>query len=215
MIEDIKNIFFDTETLSVDHDGLIVQLSGIIEINGEEVERFDFFTKPFAELKPYIDKECLRFHLQNKLFTKEDAVNFDTPQDTYKKFTTVLSKYVNPKDKHDSKYNIIGYNSQFDVRNLRKWFELADPNNRWAFNNYFNWCDIDVMRILRFVMLDYVNLLSNFKLSTVYDWFTERGICDRFEGMAHNAQYDNIMCREIYKKVLLPLRGELNDPTIR
>ena len=200
------NLFFDTETFAINTDGVIIQLSGILDIDGEIVDEFNFRCKPLTQFADKIEDDCVKFHKKNGLITKENwKTEFRPANEVWYDLRKWMDKYVDPTNRSSKKFNIIGYNSSFDVKNMRAWME-AVSGDKWAFSNYFNWCDIDVMRILNFLLLEIKGGWENFKLTTVYENLCEAGMCNKIEGMAHDASYDNIMVREIYNSVLLPMK---------
>jgi DNA polymerase-3 subunit epsilon len=112
-----KLLFLDVETtgLNAAVNG-IVQLSGIIEIDGEVKEAFDYRLKPFPEDE--ISDEALVV----SGITREELTTYEEPHKIYKKLKELLSKYVNPYDRLSERFIAVGYNFQFDYDFLNSFF---------------------------------------------------------------------------------------------
>lgn len=177
----MKILYFDCETTgrsAVKND--IVQLSGMFEINGEIVEKFNFRCQPFDFNS--VEPEALEV----TGLTIEDLKGYEPPQVMYKKLLTLFNKYINKFDKAD-KFYPAGYNVNFDLDFIAKFFE---KNGDKYFGSYCNWKAIDGLPIVRF--LEFCNQLSltNHKLGTVCQHF---GI----EIKAHDAMSDIEATREV------------------
>ena len=85
----MKKIYIDTETtgFNPNKNGLI-QLAGIIKIDGEEKERFDFKVKLFPEDE--IEQKALDFNGM----TLDEIGTFKEPAEIYKTFIGLLEKYI-------------------------------------------------------------------------------------------------------------------------
>lgn len=198
----MKEIYIDVETTGVNsYKNDLVQLSGIIEIHGEEKERFDILSRPIQENN--IDPKALKVIGK----TKEELMEYPPHLEGYHQFTKIMRKYVDPFNKLD-KFLFIGYNSRFDEGFLRSWFYSA--NDRY-FGSWFHWPAIDISNICALYLADKRAGMKNFKLMTVAE---EMGI-DIDESQAHDAMYDIIVTREMYKIIrpLLQVQKAGNDPS--
>ena len=78
-MRDKKILWVDTETTGTDpgKNG-IIQLAGVLEINGHETTRFDFKIRPFAD--DVIEDTALAVNG----FTREELAGFMPPHDAHK-----------------------------------------------------------------------------------------------------------------------------------
>lgn len=110
-----KILYLDTETTGLDNKkNDIVQVAGIIEIEGKDVERFNIFCQPYSWEN--ISEEALA--KQNR--TIKDLKSYQKPQDAYEQLKAVLNKYVDKYDKTD-KFFPAGQNVLFDTDFMREW----------------------------------------------------------------------------------------------
>jgi DNA polymerase-3 subunit epsilon len=183
-----KLIYIDTETSGVNCkvNGML-QLAGMIEIEGREVERFDYKTQPFPD--DVIEHEALRVNN----FTRRQIMEFDKPYDVYLKFIKMLGKYVNKFNKRD-KFHFVGYNAGFDDGFLREWFK---KNGDTYYGSFFWFPVIDVMGMAGAKCMRTRGTFPNFKLMTVAKVL---GI-EVDESKAHDAMYDVEITRDIFKLI--------------
>ena len=119
---DIKLLYFDTETTGIDpiiND--IIQISGIVEINDEVKEEFNFKVQPHSYEN--ISKEALEVNG----ITIEQMKEYPTPQEVLSKLIKIFDKYVFKFNKAD-KFFPVGHNIRFDVDFL---FQLR--RIRWVY----------------------------------------------------------------------------------
>ena len=180
-------VYYDTETTGVDHrKHSIIQLSGIIEKNGKQIDEFDYSIKPHP--KAVIEPEALAVN-GHKL---EELDSYEDMTLVHKKLTTKLSRYVdkyNPKDKAW----LIGYNNRgFDDFFLRKFFELCGDRyiGSWFWND-----TMDVLVIASWRLQGQRKMLKNFKLKTVAEFLGIEIDHDKL----HDSMYDVWVTREVMK----------------
>ena len=184
-----KIFYFDVESTGfnkIKND--IVQLSGIIEVDGEVKEKFNFRCQPF-------DFENVeQGALDITGLTIKDLKGYEKPQEIYKKLIKMLGRYVNKFDR-DDKFYPAGYNVNFDVDFLSEFFK---KNGDVYYGSWFNWRLIDGLPMVHF--LDYAGKinLSDHKLGTVCKHF---GI----DIKAHDAMSDI----EATRNLLVKIRKEL------
>jgi DNA polymerase-3 subunit epsilon len=157
-----KIIYLDTETTGLDFKFCdIWQIGSIVEVDGEVVDRRNFFMAPQKTAR--IEAGALK--LQNK--TKTDLYALPDRLEQFKLLKKMLGTYVSPYDK-DSKFLIVGYNVQFDIQFLRQfWLSFGDKH----FNSYFLVPAMDVMGLAGLYSVKYGIPFRNFKLQTVCDFF--------------------------------------------
>ena len=84
-----KILFFDTETTGIDSTlHSLIQIAGIIDIDGEVKETFSFNVKPHPEFE--IDNDALKI---NKI-TRQQMETFPEMNDVRKCLTRMFSKYI-------------------------------------------------------------------------------------------------------------------------
>ena len=180
----IKLIYLDVETTGVDHiKNGIHQISGIVEVDYEVKETFNFKVQPRPGCQ--IDQDALDLGK-----VTADQINSYPPQkEVFKQFKAVLDKHINSYDKLDKAF-FVGYNSHFDCNFLRQFF--TDNDNKF-FGSYFWAGTIDVMSLALNHLKLVRNRMKNFKLPTVAEKF---GI--KVEESLHDASYDIKVTRQIY-----------------
>lgn len=185
----MKYLFCDVETTGVDPEkSAVVQISGIVDIDGVERETFDIRIQPFPN--QIVSKESLKI---NGL-TIEDLKTFNKPLEGYSLFTQILSKYVSKFDKTD-KFFMVGYNSNFDDLFLRKFFQNCGDE---YYGSWIWWPTIDISPFCAEFFKEERSKFPNFKLGTVAKAF---GI-EVDETRLHDALYDSILTRMIYTKII-------------
>lgn len=180
-----KAIYLDVETTGLDctkHE--IIQLSGMVVINGKVAGEFDYKVRPSNTT----DVDATILSMQNR--TIEEVRGYPESKMVYKQFVELLSKHVDKYDKTD-KFYPVGYNVEFDLNFLQRFFKSNGDN---YLGSWINWRKIDVLNLVYF--LDYLGLLDleNYKLGTV---------CKNYnlDLEAHNALNDIKSTRAILHKL--------------
>lgn len=185
----IVKIFYDLETTGVDvRKHGIHALAGIVEVDGEVVEEFDYKVQPNP--KAQIAPEAMTVGG----VTPEIIQVYPPMGEIFKEFTTLLNKYVNPYEPKSKAY-LAGFNNRgFDDIFLRAWF---DQNGNAFYNAYF-WPDsLDVMVLAAQYLIERRPNMPSFKLKRVA---LELGI-EVEQDKLHEAGYDVYLTREIYRIV--------------
>lgn len=181
----MKILYFDTETtgLNPEKNGLI-QIAGILEVDGVEKARFDFTARPFDG--DVIDEKALAVHGRSR----EEIMKYPTPSDVYKDLVSFFSRHINKFDPKD-KFYPAGYNVRFDLDFLASFFR---KNGDVYFGSFCNWRAIDALPLMHF--LDHLGYISyeNYKLETV---------CQRLgiDIQAHDALSDIEATRSLIQKI--------------
>lgn len=185
----MKLFYFDVETTGVKFwKNGIHQISGLIEVDGEIVERFNYLVKPYKDA--IIEPEAMT--IGN--VTAAQIALYPPMEQVHKKLTTILACHCNKFEKQD-KYFMVGYNSAaFDCNFLRAFFTQC--NDKY-FGSFFWSASIDVMVLAMEHLKHRRHLMENFKLHTVAK---ELGISID-ESKLHDAEYDIEITREIYKLI--------------
>ena len=185
-----KLFHIDVETTGTDaKENGLVQLAGIIEIDGDIKEKVDLLTCPFPN--DTIEQSAL--DVIGK--TEEEIKSYEDPQPIYRELISMMDHYVDRYNSSD-KFHFIGYNSRFDESFIREWFRrLNDP----YFGSWFYWPAIDASNLAAVELSDVRHTMPNFKLMTVAK---ELGISVD-EDKAHDAFFDIVITRKIYKNLAL------------
>jgi len=177
-----KILAIDLETGGLDEKlcGL-TQVSGIIYIDGEEVETFNFDVKPFEGST--VNAKALE--VTGKTF--DEVMGYRPEEEVFKDFTTILKKYINPMSWEDS-FTQLSYNAPFDQRFLIEWFGRCGRK----FPNYISYKTVDPLAFLRILDAQGITNLKSYKLSLVY-----KAIFNK-EFDAHDAEADIRATMEVY-----------------
>jgi DNA polymerase III subunit epsilon len=153
-----KLCFIDTETTGTDptKNGLI-QLAGLIEVDGEEKQSFNFHIQPFPN--DVVEESALAVNKTSQEILK----SFQVAGEAYSDFVKILSLYVDKYDKKD-KFFFVGYNARFDADFVRSFFE---KNNDKYFGSWFWFPPIDVMNLAIVRLINRRAELPNFKLGSI------------------------------------------------
>lgn len=180
-----KRIFIDVETTGTEaKENGIIQLSGIIEIDDKEEDRFDYQVKPF--INDVINEESLEISGN----TKESILEFADTNGVHASFTRMMGRHIDKYSRFD-KLQFIGYNARFDGDFIRAFFE---KNGNMYFGSFFWFPPIDVMNMAAVRLEDRRVSMSNFKLMTVAKEF---GI-NVDETKAHDAMYDIEITKKLF-----------------
>jgi len=185
----LKHFWIDLETTGLDpRKNGVVQISALIELEGEVVESIDYHVRPIPG-----DGVTSRALEVNRL-SIEEIKEFPPAKEIFDKLITTLNKYVDPYNKQD-KFTFIGYNARFDYDFLRKWMEKLDY--MW-FGSYFWFPPIDIMNLAAFFMRERRHKIFNFKLETIS---ALHGLKPT-EGLLHNAAFDIELTRDLYQELI-------------
>jgi len=181
----MKYFFLDTETTGLNYkEHGIIQIGGIVEIDGKVEVEIDLKCQPFSFQK--ISKESLDI---NKV-TVKDIQKFMPPEKAFRELISILDSFVNRYEK-DDKFFLVGYNAFFDNCFLHEFFE---NNHEQYFSSYFWWPPIDVAVLFQEVMKEYRHKFQNFKLENI-------AAILNIDVTIHDALSDAKACRELYKRL--------------
>lgn len=153
-----KTIWLDTETSGTDpQNNALLQIAGIIDIDGIEKETFNFFVRPIKG--KLINPKALEC---NKM-TFEKISNFPDPGIVYNSILSIFDRYIDKYDKSD-KFVLIGQNPWFDKSFLDQFFK--DHGNAYLYS-YIDYHLIDLVGISMFLKSCGKINPDNLKLETV------------------------------------------------
>lgn len=184
-----KIIFIDTETGGVNAEkSALIQLSGIIEVDGTEKEKFNFYIKPFKNSE--VNEKALE--VQGRTLEELETEKYIDESIIYKKFLEILDKYIDKYDKND-KFIVAGYNVKFDIDILKALFERN--NNKFLFS-YFNSSMLDPLYSVRLLQVaGMLPVLENNKLETWCKYFN-------IELKAHDSLQDITATKKLIEKLV-------------
>lgn len=185
----IKIIFIDTKTGGVNAEkSALIQLSGIIEVDGTEKEKFNFYIKPFENSE--VNEKALE--VQGRTLEELGTEKYIDESIIYKKFLEILDKYIDKYDKND-KFIVAGYNVKFDIDILKALFERN--NNKFLFS-YFNSSMLDPLYSVRLLQVaGMLPVLENNKLETWCKYFN-------IELKAHDSLQDITATKKLIEKLI-------------
>lgn len=184
-----KIIFIDTETGGVNAEkSALIQLSGIIEVDGTEKEKFNFYIRPFENSE--VNEKALE--VQGRTLEELGTEKYIDESIIYKKFLEILDKYIDKYDKND-KFIVAGYNVKFDIDILKALFERN--NNKFLFS-YFNSSMLDPLYSVRLLQVaGMLPVLENNKLETWCKYFN-------IELKAHDSLQDITATKKLIEKLI-------------
>ena len=191
-MRDVKICWLDTETTGLSpYKNDIIQLAGMIDINGVVLEELNFACQPhdFNE----VSKSACAVHG----ITLEMMQDFEKPIKTWNKFCRILDSRVDRYDKRD-KLILAGYNVGFDKDFLVSWWKKCEQSY-WG--SYFEYKVFDVYPLV-FMFATHFNWdVPDHKLETICNYL---GI----EINAHDAMADIVATRDVYQRLLHALPAE-------
>lgn len=188
-----KIIFIDTETGGVNPEkAALIQLSGIIRIDKKDVEKFNFFIKPFENSE--VNEKALE--VQGRTLEELKADKYVEEKEVYKQFVNLLDKYIDKYDRTD-KFIVAGYNVRFDVDILKAFFQRH--GNNFLFS-YLDSSMLDPLYSIRLLQIaEILPVLENNKLET---WCKHFGI----EFSAHDSLEDIEATKKLIGKLISLIR---------
>jgi DNA polymerase-3 subunit epsilon len=178
-----KVLWFDTETTGIDPKAhSVVQIAGIIEIDGKIKEEFNLFFQPLSGRAI----ELRALEVNNR--TESELLLFPPAAESMTALKAIFDKYINKRDRRD-KFVAAGFNVNFDLDFLREtWFQASD---KYGPGSYMFNCPWDVRSDVARLIVRTGLRLKDYKLGT---------ICGHFGidiAGAHNAIVDVRATREL------------------
>jgi DNA polymerase-3 subunit epsilon len=189
----MKLFYVDVETNGLNSGtDAILQISGIVRVNGKDKEKFNIFVRPHDDQE--INEDAAKVHGITQAAIDAEPDKFVTHQEAYAQLIEILSQHVDKYDKTD-KFFFVGYNcNTFDMPFLRRLFAR---NGDKYFGSWFYYPSIDVCLIAAFELMKKRDTMQNFKLLTVARALDIEVDDDK----AHDAMYDIEITREILKRL--------------
>lgn len=107
-------LWVDVETTGLDkHRNGIIQLAGMVEVDGDVDATFDLRMNPEAEFDPTSQE----IHG----ISEEQIAEYPSKEETFERFKSLLLRYVRPEDPATRLYPG-GYNVRFDLGFIDTWF---------------------------------------------------------------------------------------------
>lgn len=186
----IKKCFIDVETTGVDVTKHSVHhiASIMLDENGKGV---DYISLKFTPYKSEYEQSALDIVglSYDELFHQRKL----TSAKAFQLFLEYLEKHVNKFDR-DDKLQFLAYNSEFDERFVREWFNEHSCN---YYASYFWHPSICIMKECAWLLRDQRNVVPNFKLASLCKFAK----IEFDEDAAHDAMYDIRKTVELYKAI--------------
>lgn len=153
-----KILWFDCETTGLDpNKNQIIQMAGIIEVDGKEKESFNLKCAPFHGI--LIDSGALKVNKR----TKEEIKAWPNPKKTYAEFNKILRSHINKFNPLD-KFIMAGQNIFFDKGML---YGLAKLCGDSFLGSFFHGATLDLLTLASIASMNGMQFRPNFKLSTI------------------------------------------------
>ncbi|MDE2105673.1 MAG: 3'-5' exonuclease [Patescibacteria group bacterium] len=154
----MKVLYIDTETTGTDHRTHdVIQVAGLIEIDGQVRDEFMFRCQPFDFAA--VDPKALEVNGT----TKEALATYPEPDIAYSAMTAIWAKYVSKFNRAD-KFTPAGYNVGFDLDFLASFFVKNGDN---YFGSWQNWRAIDPLAMVRILQHKGLIDLPDHRLGTL------------------------------------------------
>lgn len=189
-------LFFDCETGGTEpKTDAILQLSAIIEVDGNVVDEIDL------KIKPLQGKTVTAEALEVQGRTVQEVMSFNDPIDSYAAFNKFLAR--RPAHKLN-RYTMAGYNAGFDCDFLNQWYKDIS-GGPFAYWKYLQFSPIDILPFVRAFKHIGIMDIENCKLGTVCKYF---GV----EIQAHDSLSDIRATREVTNLFLREFKNCLPSP---
>lgn len=178
---DKKVLYLDTETTGLNPDkNDIIQISGLIEINGKVKKEFDFTCRPINPNN--IEDEALL--IQGR--TKKEIMKFADPEEVFYKLIEIFDDFIDKYNTKD-KFILAGQNVRFDYNFLYYMSQKLDYKYLNSYINTNQQSYIDLLRIVKEKNKHFVSRLQlkNLKLGTIYEALFNKKLDN-----AHNSLVD-------------------------
>lgn len=187
----VKTCWIDVETTGlIPTRQDIIQLAGIIEINGVAQEEFEFKCQPYSY--DNVEQKALDVHG----YSIPEIRMFPEPRGVKKEFEALLGKYVNKFDRQD-KFVFAGYNTPFDFGFVSNWFKKAGDT---YFGSWFEYKQVDVYPLFySFAQAMNLTYLPNHKLETAAKHF---GIPIQAHDALSDIRATRMVCLQIQRYIL-------------
>lgn len=193
----MKRLWLDTETTGLNPvTNGVIQIAALIEIDGEFVESFSEFVKPFPGDK--ISVKALEVNGK----TEDEIAGFPEPKVIYSIIASILGRYVDKFDSKD-KFTLAGYSCSFDDGFMRQWF-VKNGDKFWG--SYIKRQTLDLLPVMIFLRELGLVKTEDVKLATACKLFN-------IEHDAHDAFGDAKATYELYRELKSLIRLETGNLT--
>lgn len=185
----MKLFYVDTETTGTDPaKHAIIQIAGMVVIDGAVMERFEFFLAPHEGAA--IEDRALEVNGR----TREEIAAFPPAAEAYRALLAIMGRHVDKFARSD-KFHFVGYNARFDMDMLRAlWERFGDK----YFGSWFFFPALDVMTMAAVALMRRRHKMPDFKLSTVA---AELGLA--LPENLHDALADIELTRDVFRDLML------------
>lgn len=184
----MKLLWIDTETTGLNKEKCdIIQVSGIVIIDGIEKERFNLRCQPvnWENIEPV--------SFEKTGMSIEKLKELPMPQELYENLIKILDKYIDRYNK-DDKFYLAGHNVQFDLEFLKNFFlKMGDK----YFGSYFYYKTVDLMYFATLLHVAGLINLTSWKLSDIANYLQIQT-----DDNLHDAEYDIDLTRKCFCKLV-------------
>lgn len=181
----MKKLYFDVETTGTNPKvNEIVQIAGLIEIDGKVEEEFNFNIRPTNE---NINIEALEVIGK----TIEELKEYPEPRKVFEQLREILDKYIDKYDKQD-KFYPAGHNVRFDLDFLQSFWSNFD---KYGSGTYQNWRALDTRVLANILVSENLIDVEDIKLETLCEFY-------EIEIDAHDALNDIKATRKLYRSMI-------------
>lgn len=193
----MKILWLDTETTGLDPvKNDIIQMAGIITIDGEVRSEFEF------KCAPYNSKNIQMEALEVNGRTIEEIMKWDNPGETFRSFISVINFYVDQYDKKD-KFILAGHNPYFDKAFLEQMAIKAEFKYLFSYLDYHM---LDTAQLAMAARMIGCPMPESNKLVSLCEFFD-------IPLKAHDAMEDIVATRKLCHKLIALIqnsKGEKN-----
>jgi len=181
-------LWLDLETTGLDKKiHAIIQISCLVEMDGQLIDEFNLFIRPFSGAS--VSRDALKKNNISIETLKTDK-KYVSYNEAFKTFIEFMEKYVN-RYKPIEKFVLAGKNVKFDIEFLREFFKR---NNDDYYGSWFFYPCIEVESYTAEAIAFENAILNNYKLET---------LCESMNielKNAHDSLLDIKATRELYWK---------------
>lgn len=198
----MKLLYLDTETAGLNPlKNPMIQISGIVEVDGLVVREFDFCLRPHSTNRDSTAAEIDDKALEVNKITREMLLDPERlePVDVYKKLKSIFLTYINRYDKEDKLY-LVGQNVHFDYGFLLELWKRQGDDYLGSFIHYHKIDLIALTASLRLAGFLPKEKVPNMKLATLCEYFG-------LPVQTHNSLDDIRATREIFNRYIQAIKG--------
>jgi len=176
-------LYIDIESTGLDHDHHeVVEIAGIIEVNGEIIDDFCFKCRPLTNNRSDEALDIIGY-------TWAELQDFPHPSEAIQKINSILRKH-----QLQDKIHLVGHNVSFDEKFFHNLWDTYKTDSVLDFNDVFSYRSIDTLSIAMFMHYCGRESIKYFGLEQLANKLKVN-----IEGRYHTAYYDAMVTRECFQ----------------